>query len=463
MSPIITLFSPPILASILLIRFVDAFEYSLLPLRSTIKRNPASSRLCQRVNVLSPKLKSNGRWQRNSNTKFPLSSSSAEFGEGNDSKENANTNLLSYLSNEGKDLPPDMAELLKRATAEYIYGVNNDREIAHVEDVMEALDLEYKISDRPIVVGNVTLNEERGVANEDEMWVYRIFSVALFHKIPAPIASRLLLRHFEESPSLLVEDDFVEDDDLLGFCRKALESDGWKAVSFPDGFRVQIRPGYSCSTWNSYLPPRKVSKVEAGQMIMEADQTKLPEKVPFSPPRQEVQDTLGEDLSNNSSISTASNQFVPRLEDNLPYFPKKSAWRRAVQNFQQIMQKQVQMLKKAGRAGAISYGFLNFALYAGGTVWQWNRVFASGAGLSAQFRKLGRVLGTVYIGSQVTKLPRIALAVVLAPVGDTILIFLQEQLGVTENRAFAILTVGLIAFFIGLLAFVTIGSTLLAP
>jgi hypothetical protein len=344
-----------------------------------------------------------------------------------------------------------MEALLQRGTIEYVYGDNNvsGRKMVDVEDVLEAVDQEYKISDRPVTIADATFNEQRSAAKE-EKWVYRILSVALFHQIPAPIVG-LLLRRPKGGESLL-------EDDPIQFCRNALERDGWKAVSFPNGFRVQIRPGLICSTWKSYLPTRKVSKERAEELIQEADQTNLPEKIASSP-RKELLDTLDKELPNIKR----KNKRIPQLQDNLPYFPKKSKWKSLVQGFRRIMQKQVQMLNKAGRAGAIAYGFLNFALYAGGTIWQWNRVSVlPGGGLNVQLKRLGRVLGTVYIGSQVTKLPRIALAAALAPLGDKILIFLQEKFGVAENTAFAILTVGLIASFVGILALMTIGSTVLA-
>jgi hypothetical protein len=120
----------------------------------------------------------------------------------------------------------------------------------------------------------------------------------------------------------------------------------------------------------------------------------------------------------------------------------------------------------------LAYGFLNFALYAGGTLWQWHRIVPVPTGLppslqlqlqsQSQIQKLGKVLASVYIGSQMTKLPRIALAVALAPVGDQSLEWLQNRLKVSEGTAFGILTVGLIASFVGVLAFLTIGSAMMA-
>jgi hypothetical protein len=194
----------------------------------------AALRWQQRDPVLS---KVTGTNRRSSSVATFLSSSFPQYGDDT----NQSTSVLSYLFNEGKDLPPDMKELLETGTVEYVYGDTNSsgKKMVDVQDVLEAVDLvEYKISDRPVAIGDVTFNEQK-LAADEEKWVYRILSVALFRQIPAPIVG-FLLRRPKGGESLLLEDD------PLQFCRNTLERDGWKAVSFPDGFRVQIRPRLIC-------------------------------------------------------------------------------------------------------------------------------------------------------------------------------------------------------------------------
>ena len=145
----------------------------------------------------------------------------------------------------------------------------------------------------------------------------------------------------------------------------------------------------------------------------------------------------------------------------LPFFPRDNVLKRWSRKFQKASTKQFVRLQKAGRSGLLAYGFLNFILYSGGTLWQWHRV-TGGPTLQHQITRLGKVLGAVYIGSQVTKPFRIALAVAMAPMGNRSLIWLQTKLRISEGFALAILMVSMIVTFLGVLASLTIGSTLIA-
>ena len=119
-------------------------------------------------------------------------------------------------------------------------------------------------------------------------------------------------------------------------------------------------------------------------------------------------------------------------------------------------------LQAAGRAGLLAYGFMNLAFYAGATCWCWSSLSPGGTTLSSQIRKLGKVLGIVYAGSQLTKIFRIGLAVVCAPIADRLLGSVKVKMDISEGKAMGILTVGMILSFLGILASLTIGSTLIA-
>jgi len=77
-----------------------------------------------------------------------------------------------------------------------------------------------------------------------------------------------------------------------------------------------------------------------------------------------------------------------------------------------------QQLRELGAAGLVSYGLLNTAYYCVAFLFFWFFVanVPSGQGYQAALKELLAVLAMVWAGSQVTKIARITLAVVLAPV-----------------------------------------------
>mmetsp|Transcript_34585 Transcript_34585/g.70586 ORF Transcript_34585/g.70586 Transcript_34585/m.70586 type:complete len:269 (-) Transcript_34585:38-844(-) len=138
--------------------------------------------------------------------------------------------------------------------------------------------------------------------------------------------------------------------------------------------------------------------------------------------------------------------------------------------------RQTERLAALGRGGAVSYGFLNFAWYTLAVALQWRRHAspvspevvvlpslvpgAAAAALGASVRKFGRVLLAAYVGSQVTKLPRIYLAMALAPWGDRLLRWTERRFGVGEKKAFAIVTGSLIAGCLGIWAALIFGNAM---
>jgi hypothetical protein len=123
-------------------------------------------------------------------------------------------------------------------------------------------------------------------------------------------------------------------------------------------------------------------------------------------------------------------------------------------------------IKEAGRAGLMAYAFINFLLYTVGVAWQWRRITvempSSGATVvSITLKKLGKAFARVYVGASLFKLPRIVVALALAPAAGRVLQFTQRKLGVSENAAFAILVALLVKTFLGTLAAVILGDSAL--
>jgi len=69
---------------------------------------------------------------------------------------------------------------------------------------------------------------------------------------------------------------------------------------------------------------------------------------------------------------------------------------------------------------------------------------------------------SVYVGSQITKLPRLSLAVLLAPVGDKILRYTERKLKVTTDRALGIITTSLVGLCLGVWALIILSDATLS-
>lgn len=376
---------------------------------------------------------------------------------------------LDYLPNRGQDLPPDFRQLVKDATIRYTSSSSSfqddDDDLEGAQYILDIIDFEYKISNRPVMIHNTTYNTSQ--SNR----ISQILSVSLFHQLPACIVCELLTSNGNDD----------DDDNLLNLWRQAMETDGWAAISFPEGIRVQIRPGQVSSTWNKDLPPRKVTPDMATEMLEAAHLAQVPtilrsssilqaleEELSMPSPivrRKTMLHALEKEFSfpsfSRPSFTTVSIPFFPKDKITLMKEVRKSISKK-LRRAQFVTRQLTEKLNKAGRAGFLAYGFLNFALYAGGTILQWHRIVPTGPSFQNQIQKLGKVLASVYIGSQVTKIPRIALALALAPFGNRSLEWLQTQLAVSEGTAFGILTVSLIASFVGVLAFLTVGSAMVA-
>jgi hypothetical protein len=89
-------------------------------------------------------------------------------------------------------------------------------------------------------------------------------------------------------------------------------------------------------------------------------------------------------------------------------------------------------LGKAGQSGVLSYGILNSAYYMTATaaVWYFTRntfITVTASRTSAALARLGKVVLTVWIGSQATKVFRLGGALMLSPVVDKVLDIVHKK------------------------------------
>jgi len=104
-----------------------------------------------------------------------------------------------------------------------------------------------------------------------------------------------------------------------------------------------------------------------------------------------------------------------------------------------------EQLAGLGAAGVVAYGILNTAYYTAAFYLIWCHVarVPRGLGIVATAKKCAEVAALTWAGSQATKLPRAAGAMLLAPLVDTGAVVLQQSLGLRRRRtAYALVVAG---------------------
>lgn len=131
-----------------------------------------------------------------------------------------------------------------------------------------------------------------------------------------------------------------------------------------------------------------------------------------------------------------------------------------------------QQLSAAGRGGLIAYGVLNWLYYITVTTVAWNyssvgKASAVAASSSLNQRvglsvlRLGKVMGIVWAGSQITKPTRIAGAILTAPLADRLLLRIKTTFQLPSvERAFALMVAMLLGSTALFYAITVFGSAL---
>ena len=174
-------------------------------------------------------------------------------------------------------------------------------------------------------------------------------------------------------------------------------------------------------------------------------------------------------------LAVVATAFVPRSVSSLSRLSSPTTARLALSMHPQTPMTLKERMTAAGRGALLSYGVLNFLYYVTLTTVAWTfssagRVEAtaaaaavtSGSHLSRRVSvaavRLGKVMGIVWAGSQITKPARITGAIVTAPAADKLLNWFQNKLKLkSAESAFAVLCAILLGstavFYALLLAF----------
>ena len=335
--------------------------------------------------------------------------------------------LLEYLPSGGADLTPKTRELLQRVTSEY---VNGGDPMVQAGDVLDVIGAEYKSRDVSVIVGD-EIFDFTASGEVDDADVARILSFAAYHRLPRDVALLLF------GPS-----DDEDQVDSFARCRNALARGGWKEVRFPRGLAIRPRRKFVKSTRKRYMPmpwnwttSRKDTVRIAEVAVNEAMYVQAPPRRLMS--REEFLASIDKELA--STEPTESRPFPFR--EARQFFPRQNL---KLKRLRKVLKKQTALMKDAGLAGLISYVTLSFAWYTCAIFVQWRHtsptVEITSRALGTAMRRFGKVLVAAYIGSQLTRMLRLKMALVLAPFGNRALRLTQKKLRISETKAFALLS-----------------------
>jgi hypothetical protein len=337
--------------------------------------------------------------------------------------------VLSYLPEQ--DIPPQTSSLLKRVTANYVYGTAASQPVT-MREVLDVINKEYKSRDVPMEVANEIFDVSTTGEDPDES-VVELLSFAALHRLPQEITLELLRsKHQDESP--------------FSMCKTAFAKSGWAGVTFPKGLALRTNRNYASASERQaqpWLPSKKNLAAMAQQAVDDAKRVKAP--------RQQLQ-TRAEFLeSMEAQLSATASPISPKLaQKDLLFFPNSQPLQGlSFKRMKRSADKKYAILKANGRAGFLSYAFFNFLFYSVGILWQWHRIAAvpptaSSSALLIISRKFARTFAALCVGSQVFKLPKLFGSVALAPLAGRVLKFTQKKLNISENKACILLVASMV-------------------
>jgi hypothetical protein len=345
---------------------------------------------------------------------------------------------LFYLS-DASSIPPQTRELFAQLSQVYIS--NLQQRPVTLEQVLQVIEAEHIPLDVPIQLDETTIDVKQTGDEIDES-VAEIFSLAAMYALPKAITLQLL-------DSCILSAQQGESKSELELCRRIFKDKGWQAVSFPKGLALQVMKQYERPEESraflmrpfALLQRQKRRIQQAQQAVVRASQGIAPEQQRKS--REEILQTIERELISDSSFTGRTHLAIADANKHL-FFPKNNIFRQGFRKLTRLADKQYARLKSSGRAGIVSYCFLNLVFYTVGVLWQWNRM-AMGDPLTApsltgvMLRKMGKVFASLYVASQFVKLPKVVAAVALTPVAQRVLNATKKQLRVSETTATVVL------------------------
>ena len=248
---------------------------------------------------------------------------------------------LSFLPDQGRSMLPQTKDVVTKATRNYIYG--SIRNHLSMEDVLSAVEEEYKSFDVPVVVVDQRVDVLKSGEEADES-LAEILSLAAIHKLPREITLEIL----NLQPNATATDDYRA-------AVSAFQERGWPAVSFPKG--LALFPKTMKLRRPRWLRKRKLIRLAQQDVNMASRSVAPPQRLQT---REEFLDLMAETLAETTPPR------LRRFPDKLLFFPKQRAalerlsLRKAFRKVRRVMDKQAAKLKSQGRAGVLAYAYFNF-------------------------------------------------------------------------------------------------------
>lgn len=317
--------------------------------------------------------------------------------------------------------PPKTADLLHQLTWNYQQamdqpnGSNATSLISNTTYVVDLIRSDHRIyPDAPVDVGGQT---------SDNQTLAVLLSWAALYSVPQAVVVHWLRSLDDTSVTAVVD---------------RLEAYGWQGTQFPNGLAVST----------TRRPWRRQRRIQQAEDILVVTQQSVP-------PRRSVQE-LRQVLTQTQLVDDRKRGMqLPKVKLN--YFPankpfRKISWRR----LQRSMDQQYATLKRKGRAGLVAYAVFNFLFYTIGMTVQWHRLApgdpVASSVASVLVRKWGRVFGSLYVVSNLLKIPKLFVAVGLASLSERVLRRMTRRLKVSETTASVLLVGSLVATWAGILA-----------
>ncbi len=381
---------------------------------------------------------------------------------------------LSYLPLSLMNVPAGSEMILHQVTDAYVRSdLEEVLDNIKLDDVLETIDDEYKYTPLPLQLklGNQTFIKVEtrkryylDAKTEASRVVSKVLAFAAIHRLPANVA-RLLFSNLAEE-YLKEYFTFTETPREIQLVLQAFEEYGWNGVDFSRGLPLTIKRDYDTSRRNRYRPwPRKSLLTrskdisEAKKAIQEANQTKPPTK--FIPKKITMEEI--DEFVNQFNIRSELSEEQHSIKDMLTFFPNRKSFmsKNSSPLVREITKRKSQIIS-AGRAGFVAYAMVAYCMYTISMISKWRLLtLAESQSLLLVHGKYNVIqnslnkffklfVSTYFSKPYLSKLQRLIISCLLAPLGNFTLKVVQRKLKISDNKAIGLISSTFIFLSIGL-------------
>jgi len=370
---------------------------------------------------------------------------------------------ISFLKINRFDITQNTVNILRKVIQAYVESdVRNTQEDVNMEQVLDAIDLEYNWSSVPFSLNGKLFEFKRRQQDQSMIIAFQVFSkiitFAAIHHLPKDMAI-LLFGGLDDSSKF----SSYTKEHLQKLVTAFEEEQSWSRVEFPRGLSLQLKRSFVESKREKYYPLPRKSFLTARNDELEAKKV-LEEAKAIQPPMKLAKKEDIEKIAKNLSLKSefASEEGMILKDSMLTFFPKEN---KILVGLRRIMSTQKsRRIKDASVAGLVTYGLISGLWYTLSFVWTWMRLWKGStmtltggemqmpAIRSSSLETFVTVLGKVGSSSRITLLPRWSLTVLLSPMGYKLLHRVEKRFQVSTRRAVRIIATYLVGICIGLMA-----------